>query len=65
MARYAGQNVHKRLVQDEAYHKKEYALALKNAFIGTDAEMRSSAFTTLPGVMMPISNRRLLNLHRP
>ncbi|KAI0720483.1 PP2C-domain-containing protein [Cerioporus squamosus] len=42
VARYAGQNVHKRLLQDESYKKKEYAAALKNAFIGTDADMRSN-----------------------
>ncbi|KAI0754952.1 PP2C-domain-containing protein [Daedaleopsis nitida] len=42
VARYAGQHVHKRLVQDEAYRKKEYALALKNAFIGIDADMRAN-----------------------
>ncbi|TFK91114.1 PP2C-domain-containing protein [Polyporus arcularius HHB13444] len=42
VARYAGQNVHKRLLQEEAYKKKDYAAALKNAFIGTDADMRSN-----------------------
>ena len=35
--------MHKRLVQDEAYQKKDYTLALKNAFLGTDADMRASA----------------------
>ena len=47
MAKYAGQHVHKRLVQDEAFQKREYALALKNAFLGTDADMRSSASLSL------------------
>ncbi|KAH9922773.1 PP2C-domain-containing protein [Epithele typhae] len=49
VAKYAGQFVHKRLIQDEAYHKKDYALALKNAFLGTDADMKSSPeFTREP-----------------
>ena len=56
MARYAGQHVHKRLLQDEAYKKKEYALALKNAFIGTDADMRSSAHDAVHREMLPISD---------
>ncbi|KAI0927082.1 hypothetical protein AcW1_007566 [Taiwanofungus camphoratus] len=42
VAKYAGENVHKRLVTDEAYRSKEYRAALKNAFLGTDADMRAS-----------------------
>ncbi|KAH9942872.1 PP2C-domain-containing protein [Amylocystis lapponica] len=46
VAKYAGENVHKRLLSDEAYQKREYPAALKNAFLGTDADMRSNpAFT--------------------
>ncbi len=56
VARYAGQNVHKRLLQEEAYKKKDYAAALKNAFIGTDADMRSSAHTKPFGDLLSISD---------
>lgn len=42
VAKYAGQNVHHRLVRDEAYKQHDYRLALKNAFLGTDEDIRSS-----------------------
>ncbi|KZT73787.1 PP2C-domain-containing protein [Daedalea quercina L-15889] len=40
-AKYAGENVHKNLVSDEAYQRKEYRAALKNAFLRTDDDMRT------------------------
>ena len=55
VAKYAGQFVHKRLVQDDAYKKKDYNLALKNAFLGTDADMRSSAYPNASFFMPPMS----------
>ena len=39
VARYAGQNVHKRLVSEEEYRNKEYEAALKRAFLGTDQDI--------------------------
>lgn len=39
MARFAGQNVHKRLINEEAYHAKRYDEALKRAFLGTDEDL--------------------------
>ncbi|KAL1950327.1 hypothetical protein VTO73DRAFT_5451 [Trametes versicolor] len=42
VAKYAGQNVHHRLVRDEAYKQHDYRLALKNAFLGTDEDIRSN-----------------------
>ncbi|KAM5535047.1 hypothetical protein V8D89_011275 [Ganoderma adspersum] len=42
VAKYAGINLHKRLVQGAAYKDKDYALSLKEAFLGTDTDMRSS-----------------------
>lgn len=47
VAKYAGINLHKRLVQGAAYKNKDYALSLKEAFLGTDTDMRSSAYTTM------------------
>lgn len=38
-ARFAGVNVHKRLVQEEAYKENKYDQALKKAFLGTDEDM--------------------------
>lgn len=32
--------MHKKLISDEAYQRKEYRAALKNAFIHTDDDMR-------------------------
>ncbi|KAH9854668.1 PP2C-domain-containing protein [Lenzites betulinus] len=43
VAKYAGQNLHHRLVQEQAYKEKNWPLALKNAFLGTDDDIRSSA----------------------
>ncbi|KAI0648068.1 PP2C-domain-containing protein [Trametes meyenii] len=42
VAQYAGQHLHHRLVQDEAYKQHDYPLALKNAFLGTDDDIRST-----------------------
>ncbi|OCH91844.1 PP2C-domain-containing protein [Obba rivulosa] len=42
VAKFAGEHVHKRLVEDEAYKNKDYARALKNAFLGTDEDMRTN-----------------------
>ena len=39
-AKYAGEHVHKKLTSDEAYQRKEYRAALKNAFLRTDDDMR-------------------------
>jgi len=38
MAKFAGINVHKRLVTEKAYHEKQYEEALKRAFLGTDRD---------------------------
>lgn len=39
IANYAGENVHKRLVKEEAYAEKRYEEALKKAFLGTDEDL--------------------------
>lgn len=39
VAKFAGQNVHKRLVAEETYHEKLYEAALKRAFLGTDEDL--------------------------
>ncbi|KAG7088450.1 hypothetical protein E1B28_012441 [Marasmius oreades] len=39
VARYAGQNLHKRLTTEEAYRSKDYETALKRAFLGTDEDL--------------------------
>jgi protein phosphatase 2C family protein 2/3 len=44
VAMYAGQNVHKRLVNEEAYHDKNYELAMKKAFLGTDEDILLGQF---------------------
>lgn len=39
VSKYAGENVHKRLVNEESYREKQYEQALKRAFLGTDEDM--------------------------
>ncbi|KDR84394.1 hypothetical protein GALMADRAFT_711221 [Galerina marginata CBS 339.88] len=38
-AKFAGQNVHKRLTSEESYREKDYEAALKKAFLGTDQDL--------------------------
>lgn len=42
MAKFAGQNVHKRIVTEESYREKRYDEALKRAFLGTDEDLLAS-----------------------
>ncbi|KAG8994058.1 Protein phosphatase 2C 2 [Tulasnella sp. JGI-2019a] len=42
-AKFAGTNVHKRLISEEAYAKKDYKAALKRAFLGTDEDLRADS----------------------
>lgn len=39
VAKFAGLNVHKRLVTEEAYKNDDYELALQKAFLGTDEDL--------------------------
>eukprot|EP00918_Siedleckia_nematoides_P029409 GHVU01063409.1.p1 GENE.GHVU01063409.1~~GHVU01063409.1.p1 ORF type:complete len:510 (-),score=57.80 GHVU01063409.1:287-1816(-) len=39
VARYAGQNVHKRLITEESYKEQNWEMALKKAFLGTDEDL--------------------------
>lgn len=41
IARFAGDNVHKRLVNEEAYRKQQWEDALRRAFLGTDEDIRA------------------------
>lgn len=42
VAKYVGQNLWKRVAENEAYKSGEYATALKTSFLGCDAEMKAS-----------------------
>jgi len=42
VARFAGQNVHKRLVSEDSYREKDYPTSLKKAFLGTDEDLLAS-----------------------
>ena len=44
VSKFAGLNVHKRLVKEEAYKNEEYEEALKKAFLGTDQDFLASQF---------------------
>lgn len=45
VAKFAGLNVHKRLVTEEAYKSEDYEVALKKAFLGTDEDLLAGQFT--------------------
>jgi protein phosphatase PTC2/3 len=47
VAKFAGQNVHKRLINEESYHEKQYETAMKRAFLGTDEDLLASSFQNL------------------
>lgn len=54
VAKFAGLNVHKRLVREEAYKDEDYKLALKKAFLGTDEDLLASQFTfCLLSILLP------------
>lgn len=42
VAKFASQNVHKRLINEKSYQEKHYETALKRAFIGTDEDILAS-----------------------
>jgi hypothetical protein len=42
VAKFASQNLHKRLINEESYREKQYETALKRAFIGTDEDILAS-----------------------
>ena len=44
MAEFAGLNLHKRLVTEEAYKNEEYEVALKKTFLGTDEDFLAGQF---------------------
>ena len=44
VAKFAGLNVHKRLVTEEDYKNNDYEVALKKAFLGTDEDILASQF---------------------
>ncbi|GJJ15760.1 hypothetical protein Clacol_010038 [Clathrus columnatus] len=41
VAKFSGENVHRRLVKEAAYRERQFELALKNAFLGTDDDIRA------------------------
>ena len=58
VAKFSGENVHKRLVADDAYKKGQFEVALKNAFLGTDEDIRAGEFwsvSVLLGINSPMS----------
>ncbi|KZV70179.1 PP2C-domain-containing protein [Peniophora sp. CONT] len=49
VARFAGQNVHKRLIKEEAYRSQDWKEAMRRAFLGTDEDMLADpAYTREP-----------------
>jgi protein phosphatase PTC2/3 len=55
VAKFAGINVHKRLVTEEAYREKRYEEALKRAFLGTDEDLLARQFHIFLPVGFPTS----------
>ena len=46
MAKFAGQNVHQRLVKEESYREQGYEEAMKRAFLGTDEDILAGGLHT-------------------
>ena len=44
VAKFSGQNVHKRLVSEPSYAEHQWEDALKRAFLGTDDDIRAGEF---------------------
>lgn len=67
VAKFAGENVHRRLVNEEAYKQGNYDEALKRAFLGADEEMLASEIasrvTIHPAYQTPPQIRRTLGIH--
>ena len=53
VAKFAGLNVHKRLITEEDYKNDEYEAALKKAFLGTDEDILASQFAHLFVIILP------------
>ena len=43
VARFAGTNVHRRLLNEESYQQQNYEEAMRRAFLGTDEDMLAGA----------------------
>lgn len=39
VARFAGQHVHRRLVNEDSYQRQDYEEAMRRSFLGTDEDM--------------------------
>lgn len=46
VAKFAGQNVHQRLVKEESYREQGYEEAMKRAFLGTDEDILAGGLHT-------------------
>jgi len=56
VARFAGQNVHKRLVKEDAYQREDYEEAMRRSFLGTDEDLLADpAYTRDPSGCTAIS----------
>ena len=71
VAKFAGQNVHKRLVLEESYTEKNYEIAFKKTFLGVDQVLRIgvSLSYSLSSVQLsryslrPIATQKTIRLH--
>jgi len=71
VAKFAGENLHKRLVLEKSYTEKNYEIAFKEAFLGVDQELRVgvSPFRSLSSVqsnrsyLRPLAAQKTIRLH--
>jgi len=69
VAQYAGRRLHERLYRDPAFAKGEYAMALQNAFLGLDVDIRadpelandSSGCTAITALISPDNHLYVAN----
>lgn len=52
VARFAGDTVHERLAQNDAFKRKDYEAALKRAFLETDEDLRASELILFTSVLL-------------
>lgn len=49
VAKYSGEQLHKRIANDEAFKREEFKVAIKNGFLGTDSDLKKDPeFTNDP-----------------
>jgi len=63
VAKFAGQNVHKRLITEESYKEKNWEMALKKAFLGTDEDFLAGTSFLESVNLEKLTPGKILHIH--